>query len=249
MTTDVALILAAGQGKRMRSALPKVLHRIAGRPMIEHVIRAVREAGLSRIIVVVGQAADAVRKALPDDVEAATQVEPRGTADAVRAGVDAIGTLPDGVNVVVCHGDCPLLIGSVFEGLVAARAKSGAAIALAVSTVDDPRGYGRVLLDERGGVRSIVEEAVASSDERSVKTINAGVYCFDGAWLARSLSQVEPSPSGEYYLTDLVGVAVRNDRAVQMVDTPIEVTVGVNDRAQLADAERIVRDRIRHRFR
>src|SRR5438270_3031693 len=118
----------------MRSDLPKVLHRIAGQPMIEHVIRAVRLAGISRIVVVVGNNADEVRNALPQDVEAATQAEPRGTADAVRVGLGAVGIAPNLDNIVVFYGDCPLLIGSVFEAIVAARTTTGAAISLAASS-------------------------------------------------------------------------------------------------------------------
>ncbi len=248
LTDTVAIVLAAGQGKRMRSALPKVLHRIAGRPMIEHVIRAIQDAGMTRIVVVIGHGGDQVRDALPDGVDVAVQAEQRGTADATMAGLTQIGVAARTANVVVCYGDCPLLSGSVFRDLTTARAETGAAIALAVSSVENPRGYGRVLVGEHGNVQSIVEDAVATDEERRVKQINAGVYCFDGDWLSTYLPLVTPSRTGELFLTDLVQMATESGRLVRAVDTSFELTVGVNDRVQLSDADRVIRDRIRRQM-
>jgi bifunctional UDP-N-acetylglucosamine pyrophosphorylase / glucosamine-1-phosphate N-acetyltransferase len=242
-----AIVLAAGQGKRMRSTLPKVLHRVAGRPMIDHLIGSVRETGIERVVVVVGHGGDLVKAALPEGVETVSQREQLGTAHATACGLAVLGDIWRG-DVVVCYGDCPLLTDDVFRRLVEVRRQSGAAIALAASTVADPSGYGRVVIDSEGRVRAVVEDAAATDEQHRIQLINAGVYCFDGGWLVASLPRVTRSKSGEYFLTDLIAMAVGDDHLVQSVDTAVELTIGVNDRVQLAEADRLIRDRIRRRL-
>jgi bifunctional UDP-N-acetylglucosamine pyrophosphorylase/glucosamine-1-phosphate N-acetyltransferase len=245
---STAVILAAGHGKRMRSTQPKVLHRLAGRTMLEYVVAAVRGAGVSRVVVVVGHGAEEVERQLPDGVESVRQADQLGTADAVLSARTLLQTDRAITDVVVAYGDCPLLNDTLFRELIQRRRQTAAAIALAVTRAEDPRGYGRVIRDEDGLVRSVVEEAAATAADRSIREVNAGVYCFAADWLWDALPRLQPSPSGEYYLTDLIAMAARNNRPVHSVDAPIDVTSGVNDRVQLARADRVVRDRIRERL-
>ena len=248
MSASTAVILAAGHGKRMRSTLPKVLHRLAGRTMLAYVVAAVRGAGVGRVVVVVGHGADDVERNLPAGAEAVRQVDQLGTADAVLSARTLLQGDRATTDIVVAYGDCPLLTESLFRDLIERRRQTGSSIAMAVSTAEDPRGYGRVRRDSDGLVRSIVEEAAASPIDRKVREINAGVYCFAAEWLWDALPLVQPSASSEYYLTDLIGMATRNGRSVQSVDAELDVCSGVNDRVQLAQADRIIRDRIRERL-
>ncbi len=241
-----AIVLAAGQGTRMRSALPKVLHPLAGRPMVIHVLDALAAAGIDDRVVVTGHGADAVEAALGADVAIAVQEPQLGTADAVRVG---LGRIPeDAEQIVVTMGDAPLLPGGVFTDLLAAQASAGAAIALLAAAVPDPRGYGRVLRDEAGDASAIVEETDADEAIRRIGEINVGAYCFDAAWLRGHLGRIAASPSGEYYLTDLVALARAGQRRVAVVVADrAELTVGINDRVTLAATERLMRDAIRDR--
>ncbi len=245
MPDTAAVILAAGQGKRMHSATPKVLHRIAGRPMIDYVVTAVRESGVTRVVVVVGHGADAVEAAVGGHAKCVRQMELRGTADAVLQARPLLQGDARIHDVLIAHGDCPLLTPSLFGELVQRRRETGAMIALVATPADDPRGYGRVIRDADGRVSAIVEEASASEKEREIREINAGVYSVDASWLWEHLPSVKPSPSGEYYLTDLVALAVSEGSRVYAIEAPMTVTAGVNDRAQLAMAEEVIRERIR----
>lgn len=248
MSTIAAVILAAGQGTRMRSAIPKVLHRLAGRPMVQYVIDAARGAGIDRQVVVLGHAADEVGRVLGPSIETVVQPVQRGTADAVLCAAAALEGAPDLTDIVIAYGDCPLLTSTVFANLVDQRRATGATIALVVSPTDDPQGYGRVVRRDDGSVRAIVEEAAASESERAIREINAGVYCVEASWLWEALRRVRPSASGEYYLTDIVGLAVESGRLVQSIEQSLAVTAGVNDRVQLSLAESIIRDQIRRRL-
>jgi bifunctional UDP-N-acetylglucosamine pyrophosphorylase / glucosamine-1-phosphate N-acetyltransferase len=248
MAGSAAVILAAGLGKRMRSTLPKPLHPVAGRPMIRYAVNAVREAEADRVVVVVGPGADHLRAALPADVEVVVQTRQLGTGDAVRAARDLLVDDEACRDILVTNGDSPLVTGDLLRHLIARRRATDATMALIVSPADDPRGYGRVLRQPNGQVRAIVEEAAASPTELAIQEVNAGIYCFEAGWLWQQLPELAVSNSGEYYLTDLVELATRSGRLVQSIVAPLTTCAGVNDRIQLADAERVVRDRIRRRL-
>ena len=246
MTEKAAVVLAAGQGTRMRSRLPKVLHPLAGRPMLEHVLASLAEAGIEQRVVVVGHDADQVEAALDGRVTTARQEPPKGTADAVRIGLEQLdrGTR----QVVVAMGDAPLVPAALFAELVTVRAAADACIALLASRPADPSGYGRIVRDADGSVQAIVEEQDADSAARELGEVNAGTYCFDAGWLRANIGAVPVSPSGEQYLTDLVAIAASSGGKVVVVSAPrAELAMGINDRSGLAAAERIMRGEIAER--
>lgn len=222
----------------MRSRVPKVLHPLCGRPMLAYVLDAAAEATGSRPVVVHSPATDAVRAAFDGVADMALQDEPRGTGDAVRAGLAA---LPDDVEeVLVVSGDVPLVRAGLLEALLDARRLDHAAIALVAVDAIDPTGLGRVVRREGGGtVERIVEEKDATDEERAIGEVNAGLYAIDAAWLRRRIGDLRPSPvSGELYLTDLVAFAREDGRIVASLDVEDDGRLtGINDRAQLARAE------------
>jgi bifunctional UDP-N-acetylglucosamine pyrophosphorylase / glucosamine-1-phosphate N-acetyltransferase len=240
-----AIILAAGQGTRMRSRLPKVLHPLAGRPILGHVLDAVGRAGIEHRVVVVGHGAEEIEAFLAG-APSVRQDPQLGTADAVRVGLDRVPTSVRQVLVTV--GDAPLIPAELFEALVLEQADGEAAIALLSAQVANPTGYGRIIRDERGDSRAIVEEADADSETRGIGEINVGTYCFDATWLRASVGDVPASPNGEFYLTDLVAMAIGAGRRVRVVSAPDpDLIMGINDRVQLATAERLMRRAIAER--
>ena len=243
LVITAAIVLAAGQGTRMRSSLPKVLHPLAGRPMIEHVLDALARAGIEHRVVVTGHEGERVERALGSTVPTARQQPQLGTADAVRIGLSRVPS--EARHVIVTMGDAPLLPPELFRALLREQAEGEAAIALLSAAMADPRGYGRVVRNERGDAAAIVEEADADETVRSIDEINAGAYCFDATWLRANLGNVPAAPSGEYYLTDLIALAVNADRRVAVVRAAdAALTVGINDRVALAAAERVLRGQI-----
>lgn len=234
-------ILAAGQGKRMHSARPKVLHPLAGQPIVGHVIDTVRALAPRSIVIVVGFEADAVERALAAaDLRFVRQDPPRGTGDAARV---ALAALPgDGVTLVGL-GDVPLVAGASLAAL-AAQARHGR-LALLTARVTDPAGLGRVLRDGDGSVRAIVEERDASDAERACNEINTGFIAAPTQLLDRWVKELTPhNAQNEYYLTDIVALARRDGIDVVAELAPDERDVrGINDRAQLAAVERIVQQR------
>jgi bifunctional UDP-N-acetylglucosamine pyrophosphorylase/glucosamine-1-phosphate N-acetyltransferase len=233
----VAIILAAGLGTRMKSGVPKVLHPVCGRPMIDYVLDAASGASDGRAVVVYSRATDAVRAAVEGRADTAFQDEPRGTGDALRA---ALETLPDGVEeVLVLSGDVPLVQADLLSALLELRGLDHAAIALVSVDALDPTGLGRVVRNDGGTVERIVEDKDATDDERQISEINAGLYAIDAAWLRRRIADLRPSPAtGELYLTDLVAFAREDGRIVAALDTDDDGRLtGINDRAQLARAE------------
>jgi bifunctional UDP-N-acetylglucosamine pyrophosphorylase/glucosamine-1-phosphate N-acetyltransferase len=241
--TLAAVILAAGQGTRMRSRRPKVLHELAGRPLVWFALQAVAPLRASQTVVVVGHGAEAVRAALGGSALCADQREQLGTGHAVLQAAPLLAGRC--AEVLVLYGDSPLLQPSTLEALVAARREHGAAVALLSAVVDDPTGYGRILRQD-GRVVGILEEREATPAQRAVREINSGVYCFAAAWLWPRLAALPRRTNGEYYLTDLVGVAVAEGQPVVALPAadPLEA-LGINDRAQLAEAERIIQRRLR----
>ena len=245
MLATAAIILAAGQGTRMRSRLPKVLHPLAGRPILGHVLDSVGRAGIEHRVVVVGHGAEEIEAFLAG-APSVRQDPQLGTADAVRVGLDRVPTSVRQVLVTV--GDAPLIPAELFGALVNEQADGEAAIALLSAQVADPAGYGRIVRDERGDSRAIVEEADADAQTRTIDEINVGTYCFDATWLRANVGDVPASAKGEFYLTDLVALAIGAGRRVRVVSAPDpDLTMGINDRVQLATAERLMRRQIAER--
>ena len=246
LTAPAAIVLAAGQGTRMRSRIPKVLHPLAGQPMLAHVVDALRSAGIERTVVVTGHGAEAVEAAIEGTARSVRQEPQRGTADAVRI---ALGAVPaDADELIVTMGDVPLQPAELYAALLEALRGASAAIALVSARLDDPTGYGRVLRTADGRASAIVEEADADDATRAVSEINVGTYAFEGAWLREAIGRVQPSASGELYLTDLVALAVGDGRVVAIVDAPEAAdAIGINDRVALSVAEERMRRRINER--
>ncbi len=246
LTATAAIVLAAGQGTRMRSRIPKVLHPLAGRPMLDHVLDALGDAGVERPVVVTGHGADAVEAALAGRVVTARQEPQLGTADAVRVGLGALEG--EATDIVVTMGDAPLQPAGLFRELVAERRRAAAAIALASADQPDPTGYGRIVRDASGGASAIVEERDTDDATRAITEVNVGTYAFDATWLRSAIGRVPASDSGEHYLTDLVALALADARTVRVVKVDdAEDTMGINDRVMLAAAEERLRRRIAER--
>jgi bifunctional UDP-N-acetylglucosamine pyrophosphorylase / glucosamine-1-phosphate N-acetyltransferase len=245
MTAPTVVILAAGKGSRMRSALPKVLHPLCGRPLVEWPIHAAREAGAARIVVV-DSAARPLDGHLPADVVLAVQERPNGTADAVEA---AVGAFPADGALVVLSGDVPLVTADFVRDLVAAHAASGAAATMATMILDEPGEYGRVLRDEAGGVVGVVEAkggGDATVAQLAIREVNTGIFCFDARALRAALPLVgADNAQGERYLPDVLPLlrAAGHTVAAHVVDDA-DLTLGVNDRADLAALRAIARARI-----
>lgn len=242
-----AVILAAGLGTRMRSERAKVLHPVAGRPMIQKVQSVLREAGFHHQVVVVGHQADEVARAAREvagvTVRIARQPQPRGTADAVVQGVGALEQVTEG-QLLVAYGDTPLLQAETVERLVRTHQETGALCTLLTARLSDPTGYGRILRDQAGRCLAVVEEPDATPEQRAIDEINAGLYLFDLNGLRQVLPQIgAENRQQEYYLTDAVAsFAARGRVATVQVEDPDEI-LGINDRIQLARAEKILRRR------
>ena len=234
------VVLAAGKGVRMNSKIPKVLHPVAGRPMLLWSMAAARALDPERTLVVTNPAQDAVQAALNGEGQTVPQRDQLGTGHAlaqVSAEHRSVGP------VVVIYADTPLLRSETLTDLVDAHRKSGAAVTLLTATLDDPRGYGRIVRARNGVFRSIVEEKDATDDEREIHEVNSGVYAFTGRELWPALLKLENrNRADEYYLTDIVKL-IKGKVTTMTVKDPMEV-LGVNDRLQLAQAEAAMRRRI-----
>lgn len=236
------LILAAGEGTRMRSSIPKVLHPIAGRPLVEHAVRAAAGLDPEHLVVVIGHGRDSVGakltkvgEALGREVVTAVQEEQKGTGHAVSC---ALSALPDGLagTVVVSYGDVPLLDTETLASLAAEHASTGNAVTVLTAVVANPTGYGRIVRDQNGVVTSIVEQKDATPEQHEITEINSGVYAFDASVLVDGLSKLSTdNAQGELYLTDVLGIARSDGKGVGalVIDDPW-VTEGVNDRVQLS---------------
>ncbi|HEY76518.1 MAG TPA: UDP-N-acetylglucosamine diphosphorylase/glucosamine-1-phosphate N-acetyltransferase [Thermoflexia bacterium] len=239
-----AVILAAGQGTRMRSDLPKVLHPLAGRPMVLYAIDAVRSLTDLPPVLVVGHGAEAVRQTVGESVVYVEQREQKGTGHAV---LQTRETLRDRADLVlITYADMPLLRPETLRRLVDRQRENTGPLTLLTLIADDPRGFGRVVRDEDGGIVAIVEEATATPEQLAIRELNAGVYCFDAEWLWSHVDRIPLSmPKQEYYLTDLIGMAAAEGLRVEGVpaEDPTEA-LGINTRVHLAEAEAILRRRI-----
>jgi len=242
-----AIVLAAGKGTRMTGDRAKVLHPVADRPMVRWVLDACRAAGCERSVVVVGYQADVVREELADrhDCAFVEQTEQLGTGHAVMQA----GPLYDGdtdADVVVLYGDGPLIRGRTIEQLVRTHRGSGAAATLATAVLEDPTGYGRIVRDDSGRFRRIVEQKDADEAERAIREVNPGYYCFRAGELFRALDRTDnDNAKGEYYLTDVLGILVSEGRPVEVVEAvPPEDVLSINTPEQLTEVDRIMRQRL-----
>jgi len=238
-----AIILAAGEGTRMKSDLPKVAHEVLGVPIVQHVVDAARDAGVERIVVVTGHKAEVVEALLPG-IEFARQDEQHGTGHAVMCAIEAVGELTG--PVVVLAGDVPLLRSETIARLVEAREAADAACIVLSARFPDPTGYGRIIRDQSGAVTGIIEHKDLPASLLGVDECNVGSYCFDGATLSAHLHRLEATNAqAEYYLTDLVALFASEGFGVDAVITDdTDESHGVNSRVQLAEVTRVLQRRI-----
>ncbi len=241
--SGTALILAAGEGSRMKSDTPKVAHRVLGVPMVRLVVDAARGAGCGRVVVVTGHGADAV-EALLEDFEVVRQDEQLGTGHAVKCAAGLLAGV--GGSLVVLSGDTPLMRPETIAGLIAVRESSGSAMTLLTAELTDPTGYGRIVRSRDGEVEEIVEDRDASPQQRALTEVNTGTYCFDASVLFAHLERLSnDNAQGEYYLTDMVSVFRAEGLTVSavLVEDPLD-TLGVNSRVQLAEATKVLQRRV-----
>jgi bifunctional UDP-N-acetylglucosamine pyrophosphorylase / glucosamine-1-phosphate N-acetyltransferase len=230
------LVLAAGMGKRLRSKTIKLLHPVAGRPMVAHVLAAATELRPRQLITVVGHQADLVREALGESgTRFVLQREQRGTGHAV---LQAARLIDPRATLLVLNGDLPTIRTSTLRGFVARHRRSGATLSVLSAEVPDPTGYGRVVRDGQGRIRAVVEQKDASAEERRIREINCGIYCARAEPLLRMLRRLTPNNAqGEYYLTDAVrGLLEQGERVAAVLHADAEELLGVNTRQELAQA-------------
>jgi bifunctional UDP-N-acetylglucosamine pyrophosphorylase/glucosamine-1-phosphate N-acetyltransferase len=248
VSAPVVVILAAGEGTRMRSATPKLLHPVCGRPMIAWPVAAAREAGAGKIVVV-DQPTRPLEASLDGQVTFAVQEQPRGTADAVSAAGDHI---EPGMTVIVLNGDASLITAATIKGLADAHVASGAAATIATAILDDPSGYGRVVRAPDGTVEKVVETKApgdATEHELHIREVNSGLYAFEGDELLAALREVRAeNAQGELYLPDVLHLIRGRDRGVLTyeLEDPLE-TLGINQRVELARVRAVAQRRIHER--
>lgn len=242
------VVLAAGQGTRMRSSLPKVLHEAAGRPLLDHVLRAVEAIAPERVLVVVGHQADAVRSRFAGrGVGFVEQREQRGTGHALLATRGELERA--GGRVLVVYGDQPLVDPATLRGLVQTQARLGGAVMLTYE-IDDPFGMGRVVRGADGAIERVVEEKDATAEERAIREVYPGVFLFDEAVFELAEGLTDDNAAGEYYLTDMVELYRQSGRGIHAFrgEDAMRLLIGVNTRAELARAEGLLRDRTRQHW-
>jgi bifunctional UDP-N-acetylglucosamine pyrophosphorylase / glucosamine-1-phosphate N-acetyltransferase len=247
MTNRYAVILAAGQGTRMKSNLYKVLHPVCGKPMVQHVVDQISSLQIAKMVAVVGHGAQKVQEQLGDSVQYVLQGEQLGTAHAVMQAEEILAD-EEGITLVVC-GDTPLITSETMEQLVAEHESLGAKATILTAKLTDPTGYGRIIRNLEGTVERNVEHKDATEEERKVTEINTGTYCFDNKALFRALKKVDnDNVQGEYYLPDVIEILRHEGEIVAAYQTPdFNETLGVNDRVALSQAEKIMKKRINER--
>ncbi len=247
MDNLAVIILAAGQGTRMRSSLPKVLHPVAGKPMIRYAVDNAIALTNRPPVVVVGVNGDAVRAELGDSVSYVVQPQALGTGHAVAQTRHVLEGQVQ--SVLVCYADMPLLRVETLRRLVQLQAANAGPLTILTVVSEDSMGFGRVVRDEDGRVQQVVEEKVASPEQLRIQELNAGVYCFRESWLWERLAQLPLSSAGEYYLTDLVGIAVaEGHQVVTHTIQDVGEVQGINNRIHLARAEALMRRRVNERW-
>ena len=238
-----SIILAAGKGTRMKSKLPKVLHKVAGRSMLGHVLAAAKGAGATKNIIIVGFGADEVKAAFESEAECVYQAEQLGTAHAVGTGTPLLANTT-GTVIVLC-GDTPLLTADLLKALYQEHKAKGAAATVLAATMPDATGYGRIIRNDKGELLKIVEQKDASEEEKQVKEVSSGIFCFEIPDLIRALPEVtNDNAQGEYYLPDVLDILRAKGKTIAaFVTDDYESTLGVNSRVQLSQAEAILRER------
>jgi bifunctional UDP-N-acetylglucosamine pyrophosphorylase/glucosamine-1-phosphate N-acetyltransferase len=238
-----ALVLAAGQGKRIKSDLPKVLHKVCGKEMLKHVIDSIRDSGIDDVNVIIGKGAELVKeRTLDKNVSYSLQAEQLGTGHAVKCAEDFLRG-KKGV-VAIFTGDTPLIKQSTIESLVIDHISNNNSATILTAIVEDPTGYGRIVRDNNE-VSKIVEHKDCNDKELKINEMNSGIYCFDIELLAEALDKLNNNnEQGEYYLTDVIEILKSKNKKVGAFVTEFEETIGVNSRVQLAQAEEILRNRI-----
>ena len=236
-----AVVLAAGQGTRMKSKLPKVLHKVCGVPMVNQVIRIIKNAGCTRCIAVTGFKEELVRKSLGDSVSFVHQTEQLGTGHAVMQAMPLLESDEDGYVLVIC-GDTPLLRAETIRHLIDVCIHNRASATVLTARLDNPFGYGRVIRDKDGHMQRIVEQKDGTESELAVNEINTGTYCFHVADLVDALHKIDNhNAQQEYYLTDVFGIMIReNKQVIPVVAEDADETMGVNSRRQLATANKVL---------
>ncbi|HQV95022.1 MAG TPA: bifunctional UDP-N-acetylglucosamine diphosphorylase/glucosamine-1-phosphate N-acetyltransferase GlmU [Anaerolineales bacterium] len=239
-----AVLLAAGQGTRMKSSLPKVLHPLCGKPMVWYVLEALKQAATETPVVVIGHGADEVKKYLGDSADCVLQEPQLGTGHAAMQAESLLKGKTD--LVIITYADMPLLRGETFTRLVETQRLNSGPFSLVTVFADDPRGFGRILRNADGTVSAIVEEYVATPEQQKIKELNVGAYCFKADWLWEALHRIPKNEKkGEYYLTDVVELAVKENLPVQaVVHDDFSEAIGINTRIHLAEAEAAMRMRI-----
>jgi bifunctional UDP-N-acetylglucosamine pyrophosphorylase/glucosamine-1-phosphate N-acetyltransferase len=264
MDTYATVVLAAGKGTRMRSTLPKVLHPLAGVPLLAHVLaalEAIPSASLfaplkeslsphpsGRPILVVGHEAEQVEAVFGSRCQYAIQQDLSGTGTALLSSKDVVDELKPAPQIMlVCTGDTPFISSEVLAQLLATHVRSKATITFLTAIADEASDFGRIVRDPEGQVREIVEVKRATDEEKRIREVNSSVYCFEREWLWPNLQRLPRNAAGEYYLTDLIGVAARQGKDIATVSGSLEEGIGINDRVQLAAAEQRLRRKILER--
>lgn len=246
MNATTAIILAAGKSTRMKSDLPKVLHELCGRPMLAYVLDACRQAGIERLVVVVGYGKQLVIDAFQDDgdITWVEQTEQKGTGHAVLCTEPVLGSITGAV--VVIAGDMPLVQSDTISKLLETHSTEGSALTLATTVLENPTGYGRIVRDGQGDLLGIVEHNDCSPEQLLIEEVNPSYYCFDGGVMYEALHKVQPNNvKGEYYITDALTVLRDAGRKVFAVAAmPAEQATGINSRAEVADVNRMLQRRI-----
>ncbi len=243
-----AIILAAGKGTRMNSDLPKVLHPVADRPMVDWVVDACEAVGCSRIVVVIGHQGDKVREALADrdNCVFVEQTQQLGTGHAVMMA-EPLYKNPQAKDILVLCGDGPLIRTTTLDQMLAAHRDGKAAATLATSILPDATGYGRIVRNAAGQFERIVEQKDATPDQRqSIREVNPSYYCFDAAALFDSLHKIDnKNANGEYYITDVFEVLLRGGKRVAVIDAvPPQDVLSINTPQQLAEVDQVLRQRL-----
>lgn len=242
-----SVILAAGQGTRMKSKTPKVLHTILGRPLVFYALETASKAANSRPVLVIGHEAEAIQSAVGDAADFVLQAEQLGTGHAVQQAEERLQGKAE--LILVSYADMPLLTAQTLQQLVEAQKTNSGPLTMLSVMNENPRGFGRVIRREDGSVQAIVEEAQATAEQLAVHELNAGAYCFSASWLWDALHRIPLSPKGEYYLTDLIAIAAADGLFVKaIVAEDTSEAIGINTRVHLAEASAIMRQRINRQW-